>query len=195
MCTENHSHHFVLRTICPRPSIHCVLCSLSARLRQFCYLCSYVNFPVPRRRAPARTLRGVDGRRRGRRSPPWPPSRLHRCAAPPRPASQRLSGLAVQPGRGGSGSSGRGCRRRREAGPATAAATAAAVKLEPQREGAYLSRGEWQIQYEGVAINTFYNVSYSFLLQSNPSQMKLSINDTCERIKEEFNFIQNQYHR
>jgi len=39
------------------------------------------------------------------------------------------------------------------------------------------------------------NVNF-FIFQGGPgSGLKLSINDTCERIKEEFNYIQNQYHR
>ena len=36
--------------------------------------------------------------------------------------------------------------------------------------------------------------SHHFQRSLDPAQMKLGINETCERIKEEFNFIQSQYH-
>ena len=37
-------------------------------------------------------------------------------------------------------------------------------------------------------------MSHHFQRSLDPAQMKLGINETCERIKEEFNFIQSQYH-
>ena len=37
-------------------------------------------------------------------------------------------------------------------------------------------------------------LSHRFQRSLDPAQMKLGINETCERIKEEFNFIQSQYH-
>ena len=45
--------------------------------------------------------------------------------------------------------------------------------------------------------NVYFVVKIFVLnFQAGPgSGLKLSINDTCERIKEEFNYIQNQYHR
>ena len=40
-----------------------------------------------------------------------------------------------------------------------------------------------------------FNKKYQLFIQGAPgSSLKMGIAETCERIKEEFNFIQNQYH-
>ena len=53
-------------------------------------------------------------------------------------------------------------------------------------------------EFSHIYMNFTHNdcAIFSLHLQRSldPAQMKLGINETCERIKEEFNFIQSQYH-